>query len=99
MNIKTNNQPRRLFFACELSPSERTKLRDEFGWMTDEQFDSDCSFFKYRNQYYNLADFVRNDAADDSPLKGWHGVCSYSYFSGLLIKLCGNDVVVARFCS
>jgi len=100
MNIKTNNQPRRLFFACELSQSERTKLRQQFDWMDDEQFEHDCSFFKYRDWYYNLADFMRIEfAAKESEFQGWHAYCSDSYFSGTVIKLCGNYVVVGRYCS
>jgi len=100
MNIRTNNQPRRLFFACELSESERTKLRREFDWMDDEQFDHDCSFFKYRGSYYNLANFMRIESSPfDDALCGWHGYSSDSYFSGVLIKLCGDDVVVGTYCS
>lgn len=96
LTIKTNNQPRRLFFACELSQPERAKLRQQFDWMEDEQFDHDCSFFKYRGEYYNLSDFLTN-TNPDGMFKGWHGVSSDSYFSGMVVKLCGNDVVVGRY--
>ena len=98
LTIKTNNQPRRLFFACELSQPERAKLRQQYDWMDDEQFDHDCSFFKYRGQYHNLADFLRN-TNPDGMFKGWHAISSDSYFSGMLVKLCGNDVVVGRWYS
>ena len=45
VTIKTNNQPRRLLLACEFSGAERTKLREQFDWMSDEEFDLNCSFF------------------------------------------------------
>lgn len=96
MNIKTNNQPRRLFFASELSQPERAKLRRQFDWMDDEQFTSSFSFFKYRGEYYNLHDISTN-TDPDGVFKGWHGVASDSAFSGVLVKLCGYDVVVGRY--
>jgi hypothetical protein len=96
LTIKTNNQPRRLFFACELSQPERAKLRQEYDWMDANEFDHSCSFFKYRGQYHSLSDFMRN-TNPDGIFKGWHGITSDSCFSGLLIKLCGNDVVVGRY--
>jgi hypothetical protein len=60
LTIKTNNQPRSLFNPCELSQSQRAKLRRQFDWMGDEQFDHNCSFFLYRGWYYNLCDFLTN---------------------------------------
>jgi hypothetical protein len=96
VTIKTNNQPRRLLFTCEFSGAERTKLREQFDWMSDDEFDSNCSFFKYRGEYHNLADFLTN-TNPDGMFKGWHAICSDSYFSGVLIKLCGNDVIVGRY--
>jgi hypothetical protein len=100
MNITTNHQPRRLLFACEFSGAERTKLRQQFDWMSDEDFDSDCSFFRYKGDYYNLADFMRIEfSAKESALQGWHAYSSDSYFSGVLIKLCGEDVIVGHYCS
>jgi hypothetical protein len=99
MNIKTNNQPRRLLFACEFSGSERAKLRQQFDWMSDEEFDSNSSFFRYKGYYYNLADFMRVHVSPDSPMSGWHGYSSDSYYSGVLIKLCGEDVIVGTYIS
>lgn len=96
LTIKTNNQPRRLFFACELSQPERAKLRQQFNWMDDDQFDHDCSFFKYRGEYYNLSDFLTN-TSPDGRLKGWHGIANDSSFSGVVVKLRGNDVIVGRY--
>jgi len=99
LSIKTNNQPRPLFPPCELSATEQQKLRQQFDWMSDDEFHSDFSFFKYRGDYYNLADFMRVDVANGSPFVGWHGYSSDTYFSGVVVKLCGNDVVVGRYFS
>jgi hypothetical protein len=98
LTIKTNNQPRSLFNPCELSQSQRAKLRRQFDWMDDEQFDHNCSFFLYRGWYYNLCDFLTN-TNPDGMFKGWHAIASDSYFTGTLVKLCGNDVIVGRYSS
>lgn len=98
LTIKTNNQPRRLFNPCELSQSQRAKLRRRFDWMDDERFDHDCSFFKYRGQYHNLSDFLTN-TNPDGMFKGWHAIASDSAYTGTVVKLCGNDVIVGRYSS
>jgi len=66
--------------------------------MKDEDFNHDFSFFKYRGDYYNLADFLTN-TNPDGMFKGWHGIASDSYFSGTLVKLCGDDVIIGRYYS
>ena len=96
LTIKTNNQPRRLLFTCEFSGAERTKLREQFDWLSDEQFESDCLFFKYGGRYYHCDEFLTN-TNPDGMFKGWHAICSDSSFSGVLIKLRGNDVIVGRY--
>jgi hypothetical protein len=96
VTIKTNNQPRQLLFTCEFSGAERTKLRKQFDWMSDEQFESDCRFFKYSGRYYHFNEFLTN-TNPDGIFKGWHAICSDSHFSGVLIKLRGNDVIVGRY--
>ena len=96
LTIKTNNQPRRLLFTCEFSEAERKQLRKQFDWMDDEEFYNNHSFFKYGNRYYNLSEFLTN-TNPDGMFKGWHGICSDSYFSGTLVKLCGDDVIVGRY--
>jgi len=64
LTIKTNNQPRRLLSACEFSGAERTKLRKQFDWMSDDEFYSDHTFFKYGGSYYHFDDFLTNTNPD-----------------------------------
>ena len=97
LTIKTNNQPRRLLFTCELSAHSLTKLRQDYDWMDKDEFETNCSWFKYRGRYYNLQEFMRCESGLLS--EGWHGYVTETFFSGLLVKLCGEDVVVGRFCS
>ena len=60
LNVKTNNVPRDLISAFELSGAQYSKLRKEFEWMDDSEFES-AMFFNYRGQIYALADFMRTE--------------------------------------
>ena len=48
LTIKTNNQPRRLLFTCEFNDTERTKLRQDYDWMDEDEFETNCFWFKYQ---------------------------------------------------
>ena len=97
LTIKTNNQPRRLLFTCEFNDTDRIKLRQDYDWMDEDEFETNCSWFKYQGRYYNLQEFMRCETSLLN--EGWHGYSVDTYFSGTLIKLCGEDVVVGRFYS
>lgn len=99
--ITTNNVPRWTLQFCQLDAKEQQTVKDQFGYLTQEELEEQ-SFFKYRGEWYSLSDFLRLE--NDTAFKGWDGVFSYSYFSGLVIKIVEGfmgdyDVVVGRFCS
>jgi hypothetical protein len=93
--VKTNNVPRDLISAFELSGAQYTKLRAEFDYMDDADFES-AMFFKYRGQVYALADFMRTEGTFLA--WGWQGIMFETYFSGLVIKIVEScqRVVVGR---
>ena len=98
MQITTNNQARDLISAFELNGAQYSKLRKEFEWMDDAEFES-AMFFNYRGQIYALADFIRTEG--DLMAKGWQGIMNQSYFDGLLVKIvdsCQSVVVGRYFC-
>jgi len=102
MTIKTNNVPRDLLYLSDFSPSDQIKIRNQYDWMEPEDIDCNFGFFKYRDCFYHLQDFLRvaNEATGD--LVGWDGYSSDSFFSGTLIKFADNDcdrVIVGRYCS
>lgn len=97
MDIKTNHKPRPIIYGFELTDKER----EDFDYYDDpEELDS-ASFFKYRGQVYDLAEFMRID--ENSPLAalGYDGQKGDSFFSGTLVKLsdCGEAVTVATYYS
>ena len=97
MQITTNGQARDLISAFELNTAQYTKLRAEFDYLDDQDFES-AMFFEYKGQIYCLADFIRLD----SYIPGnWQGVMNDTYFSGILVKIVDScqSVIVASYCS
>lgn len=97
MQITTNGQARDLISAFELNTAQYTKLRKEFDYLDDQDFES-AMFFEYKGQIYCLADFIRLD----SYIPGnWQGVMNHTYFSGILVKIVDScqSVIVASYCS
>lgn len=91
MHIITNNQYRQILNSFDL-PAE---VLSEFDYYNEEQL-SQALFFKYKGQYYDLAQFQK---VKHSGLENWHGLFSLSYFSGILVKLAndGESVLVGRY--
>jgi hypothetical protein len=98
LTIKTNNVPRDLISAFELSSAQYTKLRAEFDYLDDADFDS-AMFFEYRGQVYALADFMRTEGG--ILRDGWQGILNETFFSGLVIKIVESceRIVVGRYCA
>ena len=95
LTIKTNNVPRDLISAFELSGAQYTKLRAEFDYLDDADFDS-AMFFEYRGQVYALADFMRTEG--DLLAQGWQGILTDTFFSGIVVKIVEScqRIVVGR---
>jgi len=89
ITIITNNQPRDILYGFQLPE----KYRKEFDYLTDEEY-ADHVFFIYKKQAYSLSEFMRTDG-----FKNWHGACSDSFFSGVLVKIVndGESVIVGRY--
>ena len=82
LTIKTNNAPRLMLYANELTAQERTN----FDYMDDIDTGN---FFRYKGRVYSTDEFMRVDDNSDF-LGGWDGYSSDSYFSGVLIKVCDD---------
>lgn len=82
MRIISNHQERDILFSHEVPPSV---LDNEFNYQTKEEREY-ALFFKYKNQYYCVDDFM---PTTDKMLKdkGWDGFTCESAWSGVLIRL------------
>jgi len=96
LTIKTNRVPRDIIRGFDLSPTERA----EFDYIDD--IDS-ASFFKYKNQVYDLGEFmpVSDVMWNCHGFKDWQGYHSDSFFSGILIRYVDDfeRVIVASYYS
>lgn len=91
IKIMTNNKPRQLIYGYELTD----KQKQDFDYIED--IDSHY-FVKYKNNIYDLSEFMRVENNDS--LKGWDGYSSDSYFSGTLVRYIDSDtVIMGRYCS
>lgn len=85
--IKCNNIPRQMVYGYDLPD----KIKKDFDHVED--LDS-ADFFKYKNQYYYLGDFLSITAFNGNELieeAGFDGYTVDSAFNGLLCKLDPND--------
>lgn len=100
LTIITNNVPRDVIDAWELTPAEREEF-DYHDWKAIEEGRDSASFFRYKGELYDLAEFFPWDNPA-SPTRGyWDGMQSDSYFSGLVIRYVSDfeQVIVGRFYS
>ena len=88
MKITTNNVPRDLLCFCDFSESEQSQIRSDFDWLDDVE--ETCHFFKYRGQIFHVAEFMRDGTPD-----GWHGNHPDGYFTGTLVKIISDDLIIA----
>lgn len=91
--IVTNNQPRQFLTGWD---EEIRRYRDEFDYLSDEEFDNEL-FFMYQGEPYAMSQFstyVFGEATKD----GWNGIMNDTAFSGVLVNvLDGERVIVGRY--
>lgn len=89
LTIRTNNVPRDVIDAYELSADERKEF-DYIDWTAVDDGRDSASFFRYRGELYDLGEFMVWDNPA-SPTRGeWDGFRSDSYFSGLVVRYVDN---------
>ena len=104
LTIITNNVPRDVIEAWELTPKERKEF-DYLDWEAIEAGNESASFFRYRGEVYDLAEIEAIPSADRQPIRmfptPWQGYQSDSFFSGILVRYIydyGDDrVVIGRY--
>ena len=87
MKIITNHHNHDLFHFHDFSDQEQQQLRNDYDWM-ESDLETNYGFFRYKNSIYHLQDFTSLHGDNYcEQFKGYDGVLSDSYFSGVLIKL------------
>lgn len=93
LKVITNNVPRLIIDACELSAQEREEF-DYLAWDLIDRGEDSAMFFRFKGALYDLGEFL---ISTDPRLAGWDGVSTDTFFSATLVRFAGEDhVVVAR---
>jgi hypothetical protein len=106
--VTTNNVPREIIEAWELTATEREQF-DFLDWQAIEDGRDSAQFFRYRRELYYLGDFMAWSAftVSDTPdwMTRWHAYSSDSFSTGLLLRYADNDftgesgIVIGSYCT
>ena len=97
LEIKTNNQERELLSLHELPLGRQSQIRDDFDWLSADEFD--YGFFTYKGRVHHISQYLAFGQIQESEFSGWHGYESDTYFSGTVIRVSddGETVVVGTY--
>lgn len=101
LTIITNNVPRDVIYANELTRAEREDF-DYIDWNAVEHGGEFASFFRYKGEVYDLGEFEVWDNPASPTRTGWDGMRSDTFFSGILVRYADEHcetVVVGRYYS
>jgi hypothetical protein len=87
MKIITNNHPRPLACLAELPG----KVRAEFDYVGDGDYTA--RFVQYKGHWYDVYDSQACGVGFDQ-FKGWDGIVSETFFSGVLFRFADEDQVI-----
>lgn len=98
MRVKTNNVPRDVVDAWELTADERAQF-DYLDWPAIEAGSDSASFIRFRGELHDLGEFQVWDNPASPTRERWDGYRSDSFFSGLVVRYCEDheQVIVGTF--
>lgn len=103
--VCTNNVPRDLIDAYELTTAERAEF-DYLDWPGIDAGTDSATFFRYHGRLYDLGEFSRDygitrGAGLPASLSTWDGYQSDSFYSATVVRYVddGDRVVVGRIYS
>ena len=94
MDIITNNHQRQMACLAELPDN----VRADFDYVAKDG-DYTARFVQYKGAWYDVYDSqnITRELGFDQ-FKGWDGIVSETFFSGVLFRLVGDDeVIVGRY--
>lgn len=96
LTIITNNVPRDVVEAFELSSDERAEF-DYLDWAAIDRGEGSAQFVRYKGELIDLAEYSVSYGIPAD----WQGIRSDTFFSGTLVRYCDDyeRVVMARYYS
>lgn len=86
ITIITNNVPRPVINAWELTAAERAEF-DYYDWDAVERGETSPEFIRYKGDLIDISEFQTTSELHQTPeLRTWDGYQSDSFFSGLVIR-------------
>lgn len=90
VRVVTNNVPRDVIDAYQLTLTERTEF-DYINWAGIDAGTDSASFFRYRGTVYDLGEFsadygITRGAGLPEHLSHWDGYRSDSFFSAIVVR-------------
>lgn len=102
MEIITNNVPRDLIDAWQLTEKEREEF-DYLDWSKIEKGEDSATFVRYKGELYDVSDMMSvYSLSDFHEFRGkWDAYVSDTYFSGILLRYVPDtdfeQVVMGRY--
>lgn len=105
LTVRTNNVPRLLIDAYQLTTAERADF-DYLNWTTIDAGEDSATFFRFRGQLYDLGEFtadygITRGKGLPAHLAKWDGYMAESAFSAVVVRYCADNdyIVVGRIYS
>ena len=94
IRVITNNVPRDIIEAYELSADERTQF-DYLNWDAIDRCEDSASFFRYKGELHDLGEFsadygITRGAGLPAHLSNWDGYRADNFFSALVVRYVDN---------
>lgn len=90
VTVTTNNVPRDIIDAYQLTPAERVEF-DYLDWPAIDAGNDSASFFRYRGTLYDLGEFSRWSTTPHSALRNWDGYFGESFFSAIVVRYVNDN--------
>lgn len=94
ITVRTNNVPRDVVEAHELSADERAHF-DYIDWPAVDRGEASPTFFRYKGELHDLGEFsadygITRGAGLPDHLSNWDGYRSDSFYSALVVRYVEN---------
>lgn len=85
VTVRTNNVPRDVVEAYELTSEERDRF-DYVDWKAVDAGEASPTFFRYKGDLHDLGEFSRWATTPHEALRTWDGYRSDTFYSAVVVR-------------